>query len=52
LGSLTELKTVIRMAEEGKIKPVINKVFPLSEARAAQQRMLDRANFGKIVLKI
>lgn len=52
MGSLAEQKTVIRLAEEGKIKPVIDKVFPLEEARAAQQRMLDRANFGKIVLKV
>ena len=52
MGSLGELKTVIRLAEEGKFRPVVDRVFPLEEARAAQQRMLDRANFGKIVLKV
>jgi NADPH:quinone reductase-like Zn-dependent oxidoreductase len=51
MGSLSELKTVVRLAEEGKIRPVVDRVFPLAEARAAQQRMLDRENFGKIVLK-
>jgi len=52
MGSLTEQKKVLQLAEEGKIKPVIDKIFPLQEAQAAQQRMLDRKNFGKIVLKI
>ena len=51
MGSLNEQKIVIRLAEEGKIKPVIDKVYPLEEARAAHQRMQDRQNFGKIILK-
>ncbi len=52
MGSMNEMKTVIRLAEEGKIKPVIDKVFPLQEAQEAHKRMLDRENFGKIILKI
>ncbi len=51
MGSMVEMKKVMRLAEEGKIKPVIDKVFPLKEAQSAQQRMLDRQNFGKIILK-
>ncbi len=52
MGSLVEQKKVIELAERGRIKPVIDKVFPLAEAKDAQQRMLDRKNFGKIVLKV
>ncbi|HXK92764.1 MAG TPA: zinc-binding dehydrogenase [bacterium] len=52
MGSIGELKKVIALAEAGKVKPVIDQIFPLKEARAAQQRMLDRKNFGKIVLKV
>jgi NADPH:quinone reductase len=37
---------------EGKLKPVIDSVFPLSEAAAAQERMRENKHFGKIVLKV
>jgi len=37
---------------EGKFRPVIGKVFPLEEARAAYTLMQEGKNYGKIVLKI
>lgn len=52
MGSLREMKAVMDVVERGRIKPVVDSVFPLNEARAAQQRMLDRKNFGKIVLEV
>ncbi len=52
MGSVAELKAVLRLAEEGKVRPVVDRVFPLVEAAAAQKRMESRENFGKIVLKI
>ena len=36
----------------GKLQPVIGKVFPLDEARAAYTLMQEGKNYGKIVLKI
>jgi len=36
----------------GKLLPVIGKVFPLAEARAAYTLMQEGKNYGKIVLKI
>ena len=51
MGGLNELKQVIRLVELGKLKPVVDKVFPLAQAAAALQRMIDRKNFGKIILK-
>jgi len=35
-----------------EIKPIIDQVFPLSEAAAAQRRMEEAKQFGKIVLQI
>jgi len=32
------------------LRPVVDSTFPLEEARTAQERMLARKNFGKIVL--
>ncbi|MCP9448349.1 MAG: zinc-binding dehydrogenase [Nitrospira sp.] len=35
---------------QGRLKPVIDRTFLLAEARAAQELMLSRKFFGKIVL--
>ena len=40
------------LIEAGKVKPVIDKVFPLSEARAAHALMESGAHKGKIVLSM
>jgi NADPH:quinone reductase-like Zn-dependent oxidoreductase len=36
----------------GKLKPVLDKTFPLKEATAAQERLWRGENFGKITLDI
>lgn len=36
----------------GKIKPVIDSVFPLADAEAAHARMISNQHFGKIILEI
>jgi len=36
---------------KGKIRPVTDRVFPLAEAAAAQQRMEEGSHIGKILLK-
>ena len=36
---------------QGKLRPVIDSVFPIEQARVAHQRMTDNRNIGKIVLK-
>ncbi len=50
LGSILELKTVLDHIVEGKLKPVIDRAFPLKDARAAVQHVLDRKNKGKVLL--
>ncbi len=52
MGGRNELKEVLKLVEADKVKPVLDKTFALRDAAAAQQRMLDRRNFGKIVLTI
>jgi NADPH:quinone reductase-like Zn-dependent oxidoreductase len=34
----------------GTLKPVVDTVFPLAEARQAHERMAARRQFGKLVL--
>lgn len=50
MGSRHELDTVLGLLEEGKLHPVVDSTFPLKEAAKAQKKMLDRKQFGKIVL--
>jgi NADPH:quinone reductase-like Zn-dependent oxidoreductase len=38
------------MIESGRIRPVIDKVFPLGEAQTAHQRMASSVHIGKILL--
>ena len=52
MGGRRELVEVLRLVEAGKLRPIVDRVFPLKDAAAAQQYMLDRKNFGKIVLKV
>jgi NADPH:quinone reductase-like Zn-dependent oxidoreductase len=50
MGSRSELLKIMNLIESGKLKPVVDSVFPLEDAVAAQTKMLDRKQFGKIVL--
>lgn len=50
LGSILELGTVIEYVAAGRLRPVVDRVFPLRDARAAVQHVLDRQNKGKVLL--
>ncbi|VAX27281.1 Alcohol dehydrogenase [hydrothermal vent metagenome] len=51
MGRRAELLHVAKLVGQGKLKPVIDSVFPLSEARVAQEKMVSRKLFGKVLLK-
>jgi NADPH:quinone reductase-like Zn-dependent oxidoreductase len=51
MGTAGDLVEVLRFVGEGRLRPVVDRVLPLSEARAAQGLLSDRAQFGKIVLR-
>ena len=50
LGSILELAAVLEHVTAGRLRPVIDRVFPLRAARAAVQHVLDRKNKGKVLL--
>jgi NADPH:quinone reductase-like Zn-dependent oxidoreductase len=52
LGGRGELRHVLKLIESGCLRPVVDSTFPLEKAREAQEKMLSRDVFGKIVLKV
>lgn len=50
LGSTSELRTIIRLAEGGKLSPIVDRVLPLQAAAEAHRLLENRENFGKICL--
>ena len=52
MGTMGELHEVLKHVFAGKLKPVIDRVFPLQDARAAHEHMETSQMFGKIVLKL
>jgi NADPH:quinone reductase-like Zn-dependent oxidoreductase len=52
MGTHNDFKKVMSLVFTGLLKPVLDKTFPLSEARIAQERLMRGAQMGKITLAI
>jgi NADPH:quinone reductase-like Zn-dependent oxidoreductase len=52
MGSAADFAAVYDLVTSGRVKPVIDQVFPLSEAAAAHERLESGQQLGKIVLSI
>jgi NADPH:quinone reductase-like Zn-dependent oxidoreductase len=52
MGTKGELLRAARFFFAGQIAPVVDRTFPLAAAAAAQRRMEESGQFGKIVLEI
>ena len=52
MAGLGELPDVVRLFEQGRLKTVVDSVYPLQNAADAQAKMEGSRHFGKIVLKI
>ncbi len=50
MGTRAESLAVIEQVRAGRLKPVVDTVMPLAEARSAHKRIEAREHFGKIVL--
>lgn len=50
MGSKGELFEILKFVEQNKLKPVIDKILPLKDAKKGHERMALREQFGKIVL--
>ncbi|MCK4710068.1 MAG: zinc-binding dehydrogenase [Gammaproteobacteria bacterium] len=52
MASCHEFNKVMQLVFNGKLKPVIDSIFPLEEAAAAYQRLQDGEHFGKVIIQI
>jgi len=52
MGTKVDFEGAYELVVSGKAKPVIDEVFPLTEARAAHERMEAGEQLGKIVLRV
>ena len=52
MGTKAELVRAAQHFFAGRLKPVIDRAYPLAEAAAAQQRLEESGQFGKIVLEV
>jgi NADPH:quinone reductase-like Zn-dependent oxidoreductase len=52
MGTKPELLTVMKLVAAGRLKPVVDRIFPLAEAAAAHAYLESSAQFGKVVLKV
>ena len=52
MSTLADFKEVMDLIVAGKLKPILDKTYPLREAAPAQERLWRNENFGKITLDI
>ena len=50
MGTMGELHEVLKFVFDGTLQPVVDRVFPLRQARAAHEHMEKSQMFGKIVV--
>jgi NADPH:quinone reductase-like Zn-dependent oxidoreductase len=52
MGNPAEFAQVLELQGKGAIRPVIDRIYPLADAGAAQQRLEHREQFGKVLLRV
>ena len=52
MGNKSEFATVLKLVASGKLKPVVDRTFPLAECRLAHEYLESGSQFGKVVLQV
>ena len=50
MGSVSSFDGALTLLNEGKIKPIIDRIFPISEIQSAHEYLESSMQFGKVVL--
>ena len=52
MGTHGEFAEMLRLFRDGRVRPVIDSVLPLSQANEAVRRLEEKRQFGKVVLRV
>lgn len=52
MGTKSELRTVMKLVAQGRLKPMVDKVFDLADCMAAHNYLAKSKQFGKVVLRV
>jgi NADPH:quinone reductase-like Zn-dependent oxidoreductase len=52
MGNEAEYREIVRVLGEGRLRPPVDRVYPLAEARAALERLEQGEQLGKIVVRV
>lgn len=52
MGNDAEFAAIVHELHAGRLRPPVDRVFPLTEGRAAYERLASGAQFGKVVVEI
>ncbi len=51
MGTMGELHTALKFVFRRQIRPVIDRIYPLAEIRAAHERLESKEQFGKVLVR-
>lgn len=52
MANRSEFNEVMQLVFQGKLQPVVDKVFSLEDTQKAYQRLLDGKHFGKVIVRL
>jgi NADPH:quinone reductase-like Zn-dependent oxidoreductase len=52
MGNAAEYGEVVRRLGQGQLRPIVDRVYPLEQARDAYERLATGAQFGKVVVEL
>ena len=52
MGNDAEYAEIVRRLGQGELRPIVDRVYPLAEARQAYERLREGAQLGKIVIEL
>jgi len=52
MGTKAELRTVLKLVEQGRLKPIVDKIWPLQDAALAHEYLEKNKQFGKVILTV
>jgi NADPH:quinone reductase-like Zn-dependent oxidoreductase len=52
MGTKTELRTLLKLVAQGRLNPIVDKIWPLSDCIAAHSYLEKGKQFGKVVLTV